>query len=83
MWMQGGHPAVAVSLDGRAEPLRFVVDSAAGATLVDDRVVRRYGLGMRMQRYHRPKGQVQPPRGCSAYAERPGSWAVGSCRPKP
>jgi hypothetical protein len=28
----------------RAEPLRFVVDSAAGATLVDDRVVRRYGL---------------------------------------
>lgn len=44
MWMQSGHPAVAVSLDGRAEPLRFVVDSAAGATLVDARVVRRYGL---------------------------------------
>ncbi|KXU98584.1 hypothetical protein AB839_02365 [Stenotrophomonas sp. DDT-1] len=44
MWMQGGHPAVAVSLDGRSEPLRFVVDSAAGATLVDARVVRRYGL---------------------------------------
>ncbi|KAG1389696.1 hypothetical protein G6F58_013210 [Rhizopus delemar] len=44
MWMQGGHPTVALSLDGRAEPLRFVVDSAAGATLVDGRVVRRYGL---------------------------------------
>ncbi|MGF6417407.1 putative aspartyl protease [Stenotrophomonas sp. AN71] len=44
MWMQGNHPAVAVSLDGRAEPLRFVVDSAAGATLVDGRVARRYGL---------------------------------------
>ncbi|HGM5882885.1 TPA: pepsin/retropepsin-like aspartic protease family protein [Stenotrophomonas maltophilia] len=44
MWMQGGHPTVALSLDSRAEPLRFVVDSAAGATLVDGRVVRRYGL---------------------------------------
>ncbi|HDS1137154.1 TPA: aspartyl protease family protein [Stenotrophomonas maltophilia] len=44
MWMQGGHPAVAVSLDGRAEPLRFVVDSAASTTVVDDRVARRYGL---------------------------------------
>lgn len=44
MWMQGNHPAVAVNLDGRVEPLRFVVDSAAGATLVDDRIARRYGL---------------------------------------
>ena len=44
MWMQGNHPAVAVSLDDRAEPLRFVVDSAAGITLVDGRVARRYGL---------------------------------------
>ncbi|CAH0066413.1 MULTISPECIES: aspartyl protease family protein [Stenotrophomonas] len=44
MWMQGGHPTVALSLDGQAEPLRFVVDSAAGATLIDGRVARRYGL---------------------------------------
>ncbi|PJL24350.1 MULTISPECIES: pepsin/retropepsin-like aspartic protease family protein [Stenotrophomonas] len=44
MWMQGNHPSVTVSLDDRAEPLRFVVDSAAGATLVDGRVARRYGL---------------------------------------
>jgi len=44
MWMQGNHPAVAVSLNGSAEPLRFVVDSAAGVTLVDGRVARRHGL---------------------------------------
>lgn len=44
MWMQGDHPAVAVSLGDSAEPLRFVVDSAAGATVVDGRVARRHGL---------------------------------------
>lgn len=44
MWMQDAHPAVAVTLESRNEPLRFVVDSAAGASLVDSRIVRRYGL---------------------------------------
>ncbi|KAF1015035.1 MAG: hypothetical protein GAK31_02523 [Stenotrophomonas maltophilia] len=44
MWMQSNHPAVAVQLAERREPLRFVVDSAAGATMVDDRVARRYRL---------------------------------------
>ncbi|WMJ70681.1 aspartyl protease family protein [Stenotrophomonas sp. 24(2023)] len=44
LWMQSNHPAIAVTLEGRPEPLRFVVDSAAGATLVDGRVARRYGL---------------------------------------
>jgi hypothetical protein len=83
MWMQGGHPAVAVSLDGRAEPLRFVVDSAAGATLVDARVVRRYGLEDADAEVSQAQGRVQLRRGCSACAARPGSWAAGSCRPKP
>ncbi|WP_439449378.1 aspartyl protease family protein [Stenotrophomonas sp. ATs4] len=75
MWMQGGHPAVAVSLDGRAEPLRFVVDSAAGATLVDGRVVRRYGLDD-------PDGAVSHAQGASAKAAelrrmRSTSWQLG------
>lgn len=76
MWMQGGHPAVAVSLDGRAEPLRFVVDSAAGATLVDDRVVRRYGL-------EDADAEVSQAQGASAASARlqrtrSTSWQLGS-----
>ena len=76
MWMQGGHPAVAVSLDGRAEPLRFVVDSAAGATLVDDRVARRYGL-------EDADAAVSHSQGASAKAAqlrrmRTTSWRLGS-----
>jgi len=76
MWMQGGHPAVAVSLDGRAEPLRFVVDSAAGATLVDARVVRRYGLGD-------ADAEVSQAQGASAASARlqrmrSTSWQLGS-----
>ncbi len=76
MWMQGGHPAVAVSLDGRAEPLRFVVDSAAGATLVDDRVARRYGL-------EDTDAAVSHAQGASANAAalrrmRTTSWRLGS-----
>lgn len=76
MWMQGGHPAVAVSLDGRAEPLRFVVDSAAGATLVDARVVRRYGLDD-------AQAAVSQAQGASANAARlqrmrSTAWQLGS-----
>ncbi len=76
MWMQGGHPAVAVSLDGRAEPLRFVVDSAAGATLVDARVVRRYGL-------EDADAEVSQAQGASAASARlqrmrSTSWQLGS-----
>ena len=75
MWMQGGHPAVAVSLDGRAEPLRFVVDSAAGATLVDARVVRRYGLDD-------AQAAVSQAQGASANAARMQrmrtAWQLGS-----
>jgi len=44
MWMHGRHPAVEVRLAGRGDPLRFVVDSAAGATVVDSRIARGYGL---------------------------------------
>lgn len=44
MWMQGGHPAVAVQLGDSVEPLHFVIDSAAGATIVDEATARRRGL---------------------------------------
>lgn len=44
MWMQGGHPTVAVRLGESVEPLHFVIDSAAGATVVDQAVARRLGM---------------------------------------
>ncbi len=44
MWMQGGHPTVAVQLGDRVEPLHFVIDSAAGATVMDQATARRLGL---------------------------------------
>ncbi|MFV7425490.1 aspartyl protease family protein [Stenotrophomonas geniculata] len=76
MWMQGNHPTIAVNLDGRAEPLRFVVDSAAGATLIDDRVARRYNL-------QDSKGVVSIAQGASARSAqlrqvRATTWQLGS-----
>lgn len=76
MWMQDNHPAVSVNLDGRAEPLRFVVDSAAGATLVDDRVARRYKL-------EDSEGSVALAQGASARSAqlrriRASTWQLGS-----
>ncbi len=44
MWMHGGHPIVAVQLGDSVEPLHFVIDSAAGATVVDEATARRRGL---------------------------------------
>lgn len=44
MWMQGGHPTVAVRLGDSVEPLHFVIDSAAGATVMDQATARRLGL---------------------------------------
>jgi len=42
--MHRGHPVVDVRIGDQAAPLRFVVDTAAGATVVDSDVVRRLGL---------------------------------------
>lgn len=42
--MHRGHPVVDVRIGGQAAPLRFVVDTAAGATVVDSDVVHRLGL---------------------------------------
>ncbi|MHC9085747.1 aspartyl protease family protein [Luteimonas sp. RIT-PG2_3] len=44
MWMQGGHPTVAVQVNNSVEPLHFVIDSAAGATVIDETTARRIGL---------------------------------------
>lgn len=44
MTMQAGHPTVLATLEGRDEPLHLVVDSAAGATLLDTAVVHRFQL---------------------------------------
>lgn len=44
LWMQGSHPTVAVRVGERVEPLHFVIDSAAGATVVDRAVVKRLAL---------------------------------------
>ncbi|QKW55413.1 pepsin/retropepsin-like aspartic protease family protein [Stenotrophomonas sp. NA06056] len=76
MWMQGNHPTIAVNLDGRVEPLRFVVDSAAGATLVDDRIARRYKL-------EDSAGAVSVAQGASARSAqlrrvRASTWQLGS-----
>ncbi|MBD3680311.1 retropepsin-like domain-containing protein [Stenotrophomonas sp. Br8] len=38
------HPVINLSLSGRADPLRFITDSAAGATLLDSCIARRHGL---------------------------------------
>jgi predicted aspartyl protease len=77
MWMQAMHPAIAVRLDGRAEPLRFVVDSAAGATLVDSRIARRYGLD---DVGNPTTGQIRGASASSATANRmrQADWAIGS-----
>ncbi len=44
LWMHNGHPSVAVRLGDNVQPLRFVVDSAAGATVVDSSTATRLGL---------------------------------------
>lgn len=44
LWMQGGHPTIAVQLGDSVEPLHFVVDSAAGATVMDQATARRLGM---------------------------------------
>jgi len=44
MWMQSGHPTVAVHLGDSVEPLHFVLDSAASATVIDQATARRLGL---------------------------------------
>ena len=77
MWMQAMHPSVAVRLDGQAEPLRFVVDSAAGATLVDSRVARRYGLD---NTDDATTGQIRGASASSATANRmrQTAWAIST-----
>ncbi|MCF7750538.1 aspartyl protease family protein [Bacillus subtilis subsp. subtilis] len=77
MWMQVMHPGVAVHLDGHAEPLRFVVDSAAGATLVDSRIVRRFGLEDTLDQ---SIGQISGASASSAttHRMRQTDWAIGN-----
>jgi predicted aspartyl protease len=42
--MQGAHPVVEVRLEGRAAPLRMIVDTAAGRTIVDAALADALGL---------------------------------------
>jgi len=81
MWMQAMHPSVAVRLDGQAEPLRFVVDSAAGATLVDSRIAHRYGLD---NTDDATAGQIRGASASSATANRmrQADWAIGTVKLK-